>query len=396
MRLHRLASRSTTVVAVAAFLCTAGSLAQAAMTTCSTVTACVFGNNTSSGFGVEGKSNAGIGVSGFSTKEPAVVGTSSNSYGVEGRTEASPRGFESSKAGVLGRDVTSNSDNPYNVGVAGTSTNGVGLYGSSTNGYGIQGYGNYGVYGEGSNSGVAAVSQSELGSGLFADAYYTAILAASQEVGMQLFANHQGLKIMLGTPGQGSDGIQVYTGYSGVYPANVLIGTSDFNNSYQDVVSIDGYGNEILAGTLTQNGTPLVRTHTTNGQNIATFGARTSAPSLEDNGESQLVNGQGYVRLDPAFASAIDRTSKYLVFITPQGDSKGLYVTQLSASGFAIRENQLGRSNLTFDYRIVAKPYDTKSMRLPSMKMLKDLRQNVAPPKAPKVLHPHLPHTTGA
>jgi hypothetical protein len=54
----------------------------------------------------------------------------------------------------------------------------------------------------------------------------------------------------------------------------------------------------------------------------------------------------------------------YHVFVTPEGDCKGLYVTQKSPAGFVVRELQGGRSTLTFDYRIVAKPLDDDGRRL--------------------------------
>jgi hypothetical protein len=86
---------------------------------------------------------------------------------------------------------------------------------------------------------------------------------------------------------------------------------------------------------------------------------------MEDTGEAQLVDGRAYVRIDDALANVIDRGAEYSVFITPEGDNRGLYVTQKSPTGFAVRESQSGRSTLAFAYRIVAKPYADVSSRLP-------------------------------
>jgi hypothetical protein len=86
---------------------------------------------------------------------------------------------------------------------------------------------------------------------------------------------------------------------------------------------------------------------------------------MEDTGEARLVDGRAYVRIDAALANVIDSGAEFSVFITPEGDSRGLYVTQKSPSGFAVRENQFGRSTLAFAYRIVAKPYADESSRLP-------------------------------
>jgi hypothetical protein len=53
-----------------------------------------------------------------------------------------------------------------------------------------------------------------------------------------------------------------------------------------------------------------------------------------------------------------------MVFVSPQGDNHGLYVTQISGRGFVVRESYGGHATLAFDYRIVAKPFDTNAVRL--------------------------------
>ena len=47
---------------------------------------------------------------------------------------------------------------------------------------------------------------------------------------------------------------------------------------------------------------------------------------VEDFGQDQIVNGRGRVRLDPDF-DALVRGDNYQVFLTPEGDCKGLYVS---------------------------------------------------------------------
>jgi hypothetical protein len=132
-----------------------------------------------------------------------------------------------------------------------------------------------------------------------------------------------------------------------------------------DVMSLDSGGNMILLGNLTIFGTPLIRTKTGTGHAVSTYSTQQTEPTVEDFGQGQLVNGVGAVRLDPAFANTMDLRKSYLVFITPDGDSRGLYTTQKTPSGFVVRENGGGRSTLAFDYRIVGKPFDNSSPRLP-------------------------------
>jgi hypothetical protein len=68
---------------------------------------------------------------------------------------------------------------------------------------------------------------------------------------------------------------------------------------------------------------------------------------VEDFGEGQLVAGQAQVRLDPELAALV-RGDAYLVFLTPEGDSRGLYVAGKGPTGFAVQEQQGGTSSLPF------------------------------------------------
>jgi hypothetical protein len=52
------------------------------------------------------------------------------------------------------------------------------------------------------------------------------------------------------------------------------------------------------------------------------------------------------------------------VFLTPVGDTQGLYVSTRSQDGCEVREQQGGTSNLAFSYRVVAKRCDIEGARL--------------------------------
>jgi hypothetical protein len=96
----------------------------------------------------------------------------------------------------------------------------------------------------------------------------------------------------------------------------------------------------------------------------ASFGARTSQPTIDDVGESALREGIARVALAPDFANAIDASKPYVVLLTPEGDAS-LYVANRTASGFEVRQIGGGRSSVAFAYRIVAKPYGVSDERMP-------------------------------
>jgi hypothetical protein len=340
----------------AGLLLAGGSPAGAATTTCSTVAACVMGANSNAGYGIEGTSKANDGVVGMTMQNATSLSTG--------------------KAGVAGYD-DSNNKNAYDSGVYGTSAYGDGVQGKSTAGYGVlgtllanltqtpkagvAGYDttsgghrttNSGVYGKASDLGNGVQGISANGIGVFGIATTASGIGAyawntSTSGGVGLLAN-----------------VAHGTAIAALAPAgDALLRGYDGSN---ETASLSGAGDFTLAGTLTTNGNPEFRTTDSAGARVTTFGARSTTATLEDTGEATLTNGASYVRLDPEFARTIDHRSKYLVLITPEGNSHGLYTSGASAQGFSVRENDGGRSSVAFAYRIVARPLDdSRRLRLP-------------------------------
>jgi hypothetical protein len=304
-----------------------------------------------------------------------VKGTSAKGNGVNGQTTFVSTSVANATAGVFGQDLATTTI--HNLGVNGTSTLGIGVLGTTTSGFA-------GVYGQTFNgsstspgdNGVEGVDQSTDGGGANAG---VAGLSAS---GSGVYGNSQTGTAILGIAGNGI-GI---TGSSGTTTGVLaqgnaaIVAESEPGAATQDNLrSFDGLGNETAnldsAGNLHLSGkvftagkcsTGCAVTRTTNGSDVVAFHPRESEPTMEDVGEGQLVKGRAYIRLERGFAGTIDLRSPYLVFITPQGDTRGLYVTDKTHDGFSVRESQGGGSSATFDYRIVAKPADMHASRLPA------------------------------
>ncbi|MDH5405955.1 MAG: hypothetical protein OEX80_05400 [Candidatus Aminicenantes bacterium] len=76
---------------------------------------------------------------------------------------------------------------------------------------------------------------------------------------------------------------------------------------------------------------------------------------FEDFGTAQLVNGQAVVQLESVFTQAANTEIAYFVFPIPNGECQGLYISRKDKDSFEVGELNGGTSNITFDYRIVAK-----------------------------------------
>jgi hypothetical protein len=84
---------------------------------------------------------------------------------------------------------------------------------------------------------------------------------------------------------------------------------------------------------------------------------------FEDFGTAQLSGGSATVPLEPGFAGVM-KADQYRVFPVANGDCKGLYVSNKTATSFTVHELQAGTSNVSFDYRVVAKRKDDAGTRL--------------------------------
>ncbi|MGA8502587.1 MAG: hypothetical protein WB683_13630 [Candidatus Sulfotelmatobacter sp.] len=97
---------------------------------------------------------------------------------------------------------------------------------------------------------------------------------------------------------------------------------------------------------------------------VALYSMQSPENWFEDFGSGALRSGAATVALDPTFTQTVNTGTEYHVFLTPNGDCKGLYVAQKSWSSFEVRELGGGQSNVAFDYRIVAKRVGYENVRL--------------------------------
>jgi hypothetical protein len=149
---------------------------------------------------------------------------------------------------------------------------------------------------------------------------------------------------------------------AGIFQAN---GTSyytlfsfNYNTAAFPFAAINGAGlgcNIDPSGNLTCTGAKNAVVPVDGGKHKVALAAIESPKNwFEDFGSAQLRGGVAVIRLDSRFTQTINTAREYHVFLTPNGDCKGLYVHQKSGNSFEVRELGGGNSNVRFDYRITA------------------------------------------
>ena len=91
------------------------------------------------------------------------------------------------------------------------------------------------------------------------------------------------------------------------------------------------------------------------GRDVLLYAMESPENWFEDFGTIKLRRGRAIVRIDNTFTQTTNLGVPYRVFLTPNGNCRGLYVARKTASIFEVRELAGGRSNVSFDYRIIAR-----------------------------------------
>jgi hypothetical protein len=132
-----------------------------------------------------------------------------------------------------------------------------------------------------------------------------------------------------------------------------------------------------INGDLVVNGSKSVAVPFPDGSHRRLYCMESPECWFEDFGDAKLVKGKAQVKLPRDFAAVI-KTDSYHVFLTPYGNSNGLYVSKRTRQGFVVEEQGKGKSNLDFSFRIVGKRKDVKAERLAKV-------SKVSPPQLPTI-----------
>jgi hypothetical protein len=304
-----------------------------------------------------------------------------------GNAIAGEAGSTGTAAGVYGYSASSTGYGVYGTNVA-TTGNAPGVYGTTAaaSGYGVLGVGPTGVEGDnnvGDGDGVVGTSSGEFGIGVLGSSSFFGVYGKGGLVGV---AGQADGSSSLGYDLEGLAGIWGDTGgASGQYLG--ALATADSNTALlaANNDSTGDYPAMQVENFTTQTHNPVFQTSSPNtysgsrhctidtsanltctgvvsgvvqqgdGKQTATYAMQSAENWLEDAGPGQLSGGSASIEIDSAFAQTVNTGVEYHVFLTPNGDSKGLYVSHKTATSFEVHEQGEGSSSIAFDYRIMAK-----------------------------------------
>jgi hypothetical protein len=231
-------------------------------------------------------------------------------------------GSSSGSNGVVGYGAT---------GVAGNST--------ITGSYGTYGNGSTGVWGNANGTGANVGVSGTTGSGIAVEG--TAVLGVGGYFINDSDNGDPALVVYNDAPANDASAFAMSVGGPGGYCEIDNNGNFGCSGSKSAVVPVDG-----------------------GARKVALYAVEAPENWFEDYGSGQLSSGSARIDLEPTFAQTVNTDLDYHVFLTPRGECEGLYVTNLTPSGFEVRELHHGSSSIAFDYRIIAKRKNYETVRL--------------------------------
>jgi hypothetical protein len=267
---------------------------------------------------------------------------SGTAYGVKGVNSSSGQ----FAAGVEGENFATSGETLGMVGFAG-SPNGTGTFafatGESSTALGLVGCCSVGVWGDSSVAGTFGTSG------------------------------------VVGTADDGKGGTFQNNSPSGFPTVFMFSTTSNHKSPVMQAAGKFGSCTTDTDGNLACTGTKSAVVQVQNGQRqVALYAVEAPQNWFEDFGSGQLASGAAAVTVDPTYAQTVDMASDYHVFLTPEGDCQGLYISQKTPAGFEVHELGGGHSNVAFAYRIVALRRGYENVRLEDMT---ERLKNIKPPQ---------------
>ncbi|MFI5220592.1 MAG: hypothetical protein ACHQNT_13990 [Bacteroidia bacterium] len=324
----------------------------------------VLGNTNTTSAGVQGQNNSGgDGVRGFNTSAAAGAGDGvygqaawNQSFGVSAfNTNATGTGIIGTGNNIVGAYLGNGSGGSF----AGSAIGAIGFGETAVGGTGLIGVGNNSV----TISTLAAGSGGAFtgaGIGLFSIANTAASGTGVLAVGNNLAA----FSTLAAGSGVAANGLNFGIACWATSNANGAAGLPARAGGYfvsgtgatQTVAYVSCYEGGGVPRKIIGTGTVNTIVKNMNDQYVLFSAPEAPENLFQDYGTGSLVSGSAHITLDPVYAKniTVNESHPLRVFIQLEGDCKGVYVTNKTASGFEVKELNGGVSNVNFTWFVTA------------------------------------------
>ena len=131
---------------------------------------------------------------------------------------------------------------------------------------------------------------------------------------------------------------------------------------------------------------PYIQLIEGNDQRNVTYVSTSTSIDITTRGKGKLTNGETFIAFDQKFLNSVDSniltTSDQAnetvnITITPIGDCNGVFVKEVTATGFYVKEMRNGNSNVSFNWTAIGTQKNAKEVALDETILSKDFDQNL-------------------
>lgn len=150
-----------------------------------------------------------------------------------------------------------------------------------------------------------------------------------------------------------------------------LIGSWGKGDLYGMVASGNRVGLYVDGREFTNDISTQIHTNS-NGERTATFVATSTNVDISTRGNDNLTNGTKRIPFNKDFSNVISSRESINVTITPIGESNGIHIVSVDNSGFTVKENNNGTSNVKFNWVAIGTKLGYEKVNTPKELLEKD------------------------
>lgn len=147
-------------------------------------------------------------------------------------------------------------------------------------------------------------------------------------------------------------------------------------NQYGLITKGDIVGQYTDGSSISNKGYAVINT-TKDGNKTVTYAATSTTVDVSTKGTGKLVNGTAKITFDTNYSQITAKDKPVIVTVTPMGETKGVYIAEVTNDGFIVKENGNGTSNASFYWIAIGEKNNANELNVPSELLAKDFDANL-------------------
>lgn len=147
-------------------------------------------------------------------------------------------------------------------------------------------------------------------------------------------------------------------------------------NQYGLITKGDIVGQYTDGSSISNKGYAVINTKN-NGNKTVTYAATSTTVDVSTKGTGKLVNGTAKIVFDSNYSELTAKDKPVIVTVTPMGETKGVYIAEVTNDGFIVKENGNGTSNASFYWIAIGEKTNARELNVPSELLAKDFDTNL-------------------